>query len=291
MSGPAAPAQATSEPPPAFVGAGIATAPGPAPSRRRLVRVALPAASFVVVLAAWQILSSTGLVNPLFISSPYDIVRTGAEQLRLHTFWQDLAVSGSEFGIGYAIALAIAVPFGLVTGWYRRLSYFFDPWLNAFNSIPRLALLPLIVLWVGLGVSSKVVVVLIGAFFPIAVNTFYGVRTVDRRLLQVATCFHASQPQTFLTVVGPATVPFIFTGARIGVGRATAGVVVGEFYTATEGIAYRMFQAGSQLRTDLVLFYALVIAALSMAMFALAGWLERRVASWRTGATGGGRLR
>lgn len=272
---------------------GVERARSAAPSRRFLrgsgVERLLAVASFVVFLVGWEVLSRAKVVNPLFFSAPTRIVTAGYDEISAGSIWHDLLVSATEFGVGYFGAFAVAVPFGLLVASYRRVSYFFDPWLNALNSIPRLALLPLVVLWVGLGVWSKIVVVFLGAFFPIAVNTFHGVRTVDTRLLQVATTYSASQARIFRTVVFPATVPFIFAGAQVGVGRAIAGVVVGEFYTAQAGLAYRMFQAGSALKTDILLFYAVVIALLGLAMFRIVGLIERSVAHWRAASGRPGR--
>ena len=99
-----------------------------------------------------------------------------------------------RFVVGYLLAVVLAIPLGLIFGWYRRLSYMVDPWLNLFNSLPRIALIPLLVLWLGLGVESKIAVVFLGAFFSIIIPTVQGVRTVDRRFLDVAHSFGASQP-------------------------------------------------------------------------------------------------
>lgn len=248
------------------------------------LRFVLPLALFIVVLVAWQVASNLGAINPLFFSSPVDVVRAGVAQIPTAMFWLDVRTTAYEFAAGYFIALALAVPFGLVTGWYRRLSYIFDPWLNAFNSLPRLALLPLIVLWVGLGTESKVVVAALGAFFPMAFNTFHGVRVIEPKLLRVAEVYRTSQARIFTTIVVPSTVPFIIAGARIGVGRAMAGVVVGEYFTAQSGIAYRMFQAGQTLQTGLVVFYAIVLSIGTLLLFRLVTIAEKRFTHWRSGS-------
>lgn len=252
-------------------------------SRRGHLReeTVLPLVVLVVLLLVWEVVTAVGWLNPFFFSSPIRVLASGAGDVTEFDFWSDLAISTVEFGSGYILAIAVAIPFGLLTGWHTRLHYLFEPWLNGFNSLPRLALLPLIVLWVGLGIWSKIVVVFLGAFFPIAINAFHGVRTVDRNLVAVAESFGASRRRLFTTVVLPSTVPFISTGARVGVGRAMAGVIVGEFYTAEAGIAHRAFKAGHTLQIDQMLFAALVITIIALLAFRAVRALERRFTHWR----------
>ena len=179
------------------------------------------------------------------------------------------------------LALVLAVPFGLVTGWFRDLNYFFEPWLSAFNSMPRIALLPLVILWAGLGLASKVVIIFLGAFFPVAINTFLGVRTVDKNFVEVARTFGASRWKRITTVVLPSVLPFILVGMRIAVGRSVAGVVVAEFYTCNAGLGCMIFKAGQALQTDRLLFGALFMTILALVFFQLIATLERRVRAWR----------
>jgi ABC-type nitrate/sulfonate/bicarbonate transport system permease component len=192
-----------------------------------------------------------------------------------------VGVSGQEFLIGYVLALVLGVPFGLVTGWFRNLNYFFEPWLSAFNATPRIALLPLVILWAGLGLASKVVIIFLGAFFPVAINTFLGVRTVDRNFVEVATTFGASRWKRITTVVMPSVLPFILVGMRIAVGRSVAGVVVGEFYQSNAGLGNMIFKAGQALQTDRLLFGALFMTVLALVFFQLIATLEGRVRAWR----------
>lgn len=243
--------------------------------------VVLPLLTFVLVLVLWEAGSRLRWFNPFFFSSPTGVVAAGVEAVQSPDFWNDVWTSLTEFGLGYVLALFAGIAFGLVTGWYRRLALLVDPWLTGINATPRIALIPLIVLWLGLGLWSKVAVVFIGVFFPVALNTFHGVRTVDRNFFAVAQSFGASQRRLLLTIVLPATVPFIVTAARIGVGRGISGVVVAEFYNADAGLAHMIFQAGQQLRTDVVLFGTMVITLLAMGAFKLVASLENRVAQRR----------
>ncbi len=241
----------------------------------------LPLATFVALLAGWELGAQTGALETFFFSSPTRIIAAGWQEIQLPRFWNDVSVSGQEFLVGYLAAIAIAVPFGVVTGWYRSAHDFFDPWLSAFNATPRLALLPLVVLWVGLGMESKIVIVFLGVFFPVVINTFHGVRTVDANLVEVARSFGASGRRRLLTVVLPSVVPFALVGMRIGVGRAVGGVLVGEFYTSNAGLGNLVFRAGQTLQTDRLLFGALFITGLALLGFRAIGSLERRFGAWR----------
>ena len=236
----------------------------------------LPLVSFVLFLGCWELGGRLGLLDTFFFSSPPLIIAAGANEVLLPRFWNDVAVSSTEFMVGYLGAVIIAIPFGLITGWYRPLHYFFDPWLNAFNATPRIALLPLIVLWLGLGIWSKIAVIYLGVFFPLAINTFHGVRTVDRNLMDVTTSFGASSALRFQTLILPSVVPFVLVGLRIGVGRAIVGVLVGEFYSADAGLGKMIFKAGQTLQTDRLLFGALLITV----------WRCSRFGRWRSSSGG-----
>ena len=265
------------------------TAPRAIRSSRRGLRAAyaaresliLPLATFLALLAAWEIGAQTGALEVFFFSSPTRIFGAGVREVQLQRFWNDVSVSSQEFLVGYLSAVIIAVPLGIVTGWYRSAHDFFDPWLSAFNATPRLALLPLVVLWVGLGLESKIVIVFLGVFFPVVLNTFHGVRTVDANLIEVARSFGASPRRRLFTVVLPSVVPFALVGMRIGVGRGVGGVLVAEFYTSNAGLGNLVFRAGQTLQTDRLLFGALFITGLALIGFRAIGSLERRFGAWR----------
>jgi NitT/TauT family transport system permease protein len=241
----------------------------------------LPLASFVIVIVVWEVAARAGLINAFFFSSPTAIVGAGAENLGTPEFWNDTWVSTQEFVVGYIAGIAVALPFGLLTGWFRPLHYMFEPWLAAFNATPRLALLPLVVLWVGLGFWSKAVIVFLGVFFPVAINTFLGVRTVDRNLYDVALSFGASGYRRILSVVLPSVAPFALVGMKLGIGRAVSGVVVAEFFTSQDGLGNFVFRAGARLDTASLLFGAFFITALALGAFAGISALERRVKQWQ----------
>jgi ABC-type nitrate/sulfonate/bicarbonate transport system permease component len=238
-------------------------------------------ASFVVT---WQVLSNMGIVSPLFFSSPVGVFEAGAHEVQLARFWSDVQYSLTEVTVGFIASFILAVPLGLLIGWNRRLSYAADPWLNFINSIPRPALIPLVVLWVGLGIEMKTIIVFIGGFFSIILPTVEGVRTVDQQLLDVAHSFRASQRRLFTSVVIPATVPFIAAGVRLALGRLLIGVVVAEFYAQTQGIGVMIARAADTLDGGRLLFGVLLFTIMGMVTTEFAGRIERHFQRWRPSA-------
>ncbi len=244
-------------------------------------RAILGVLSFVGFFIFWEVGAAVGWVDTFFFASPSRIALAGIREVQVPRFWNDLRVSGLELFGGYAAAVVLGIPLGIVAGWYRRFNFFIDPWLNFMNALPRVALLPLIVLWVGIGIWSKVLVVFLGAFFTIVINTLYGVRTVDTRFLDVAHSFDASQRRIFLTVVLPGSVPFMLAGLRLGIGRALIGVIVGELYSANAGLGHMIALAGQTLQTDRLLFGVVLLTMMGVLLVELLRVVEKRFQRWR----------
>jgi NitT/TauT family transport system permease protein len=232
-------------------------------------------------MCLWEAAARLGWISSLFFASPSSIFWAGVEAVQTADFWNDCWVSAKEFGIGYLAGVAVGLPFGVLTGWFRRWQYLVDPWLNALNATPRIALLPLIVLWFGLGLASKVVVVFLGVFVSIAFNTFHGVRVVEQSLMAVPLSFGANQRKRVTSVVLPSVVPFALVGMRIGIGRGITGMIVGEYFTSRAGLGNFIFRAGERLQTDRLLFGSIVVTAFGLGAFWGIARLERRFRRWR----------
>jgi NitT/TauT family transport system permease protein len=242
----------------------------------------LGTAAVVLFLAVWELMGGVyQVVNPMFMSAPSLIGKAALQLFASGEIWNDLRVSGIEFFWGYTLSVVVAIPFGIAVGWYKRMSYIFDPFINAMNATPRVALLPLVIIWLGIGVLSKVGIIFLGAVFPIMINTRDGVKTTPYNLLNAARSFGASQWQIFRSVVLPSTVPFILTGLRLGVGRALIGVMVGELYAATAGIGFMITVAGATFQTDKVFVGVLIFAISGMIAMELLTKLEGRFSKWR----------
>ncbi len=235
-----------------------------------------------IFLIIWELTGNVfQWINPMFMSSPSLILKAAVEMFRSGEIYHDLYVSGIEFLGGYFLAAAVAIPFGILVGWYKRMSYVFDPFINAMNATPRVALLPLVIIWLGIGILSKVGIIFLGAVFSILINTRDGVKTTPLNLLNAARSFGASEWMVFKTVVLPSTVPFILTGLRLAVGRALVGVLVGELYAATAGIGFMITVAGATFQTDKVFVGVGIFALSGMIGMELLTKIERRFDRWR----------
>jgi NitT/TauT family transport system permease protein len=245
-------------------------------------RLLYGAAGIVVFLAAWELGSRAGVIDRAYFGRPTGIIQAGLVEIQTERFWGDLWASFSEFGIGYLFAIALGIPIGLAAGRFRRLQFALDPWLNFFNSLPRIALLPVLVIIFGVfGPASKIAVVFLGAFFSIVIPTMQGVRTTDRRFVDVARSFGANDWLLFRSVVIPSTVPFIITGLRLGIARALIGVVTAELYTQTEGIGVLIRRATELRQGDRALFGVLLFTVSGIIGVEVIRRLESRYQKWR----------
>jgi NitT/TauT family transport system permease protein len=242
----------------------------------------LGAAAVIIFLTIWELVGNTfQLINPMFMSAPSLIGKAAWQMFSSGEIYNDLYVSGIEFFWGYFLSIIVAIPFGIAIGWYKRFAYICDPFVNAMNATPRVALLPLVIIWLGIGILSKVGIIFLGAVFPLLINTRDGVKTTPANLLTAARSFGASEWQIFRSVVLPSTVPFILTGLRLAVGRALIGVMVGELYAATAGIGFMITVAGATFQTDKVFVGVLIFAITGMFMTDLIDRYERRFDKWR----------
>jgi len=238
--------------------------------------------SVAIFLTAWELVGNTlQLINPMFMSAPSLIWKAAVQLFATGEIWNDLRVSGIKFGWGYFLSVVVGVPFGIAIGWYKKFAYVCDPFVNAMNATPRVALLPLVIIWLGIGILSKVGIIFLGAVFPLLINTRDGVKTTPANLLTAARSFGASEWQIFKSVVIPSTVPFILTGLRLAIGRALIGVMVGELYAATAGIGFMITVAGATFQTDKVFVGVLIFAITGMIATEIVDRAERKFDKWR----------
>ena len=242
----------------------------------------LGTSAVVAFLTVWELIGSTfQLINPMFMSAPSLIWKAAVQMFASGEIYNDLYVSGLEFAWGYSLSVIVGIPFGIAIGWYRKMAYTFDPFVNAMNATPRVALLPLIIIWLGIGILSKIGIIFLGAVFPLMINTRDGLKPTPHNLLNAARSFGASEWQIFRSVVLPSTVPFILTGLRLAVGRALIGVMVGELYAATAGIGFMITVAGATFQTDKVFVGVLIFAITGMIATEVLDKLEHRFDKWR----------
>ena len=240
----------------------------------------LALASFVILLVMWEVLPSTGAINVFFTSSPSRIV-LAAQWLFQHGLWNDILVSLGEFMLGMVLAILLGIFVGFMIGWYGTLRAIVEPYVNMLNATPRVALFPLLILWLGIGIESKIAAVFLGAFFPIVISVMKGVKTVDPELIKCARSFGAKDRQVFTTLTLPACLPFIISGLQIGVGRGLVGVVIGEMLAAQAGVGHMMAQASATFQTDKVFVGLVLLTGFGFVLTEIIKQIEKRFDSWR----------
>jgi NitT/TauT family transport system permease protein len=248
---------------------------------RENFRAILGSIGVIIFLSLWEWLGTSGRVNPFFTSSPSRIFDAFLKLLAAGDLGHDMLVSGQEFLYGFALAILVGIPLGIAMGWYRTMEAIFDPFVNFFYATPRVALLPLLIIYLGIGINSKIAIVFLGAVFAILINTIVGVKNLDEALLKAARSFGANDMQIFLKIALPGSVPFILSGIRLGLGHALTGVVVGELYAATAGIGYLIAVAGNTFQTDKVFVGVIIIASVGMIFTTIFQRIEEHFQSWR----------
>ncbi len=242
----------------------------------------LGSGAVIIFLVIWELVGNVfQLINPMFMSAPSLIAKAAVDLFSSGEIYNDLYISGTELLGGYLLSAVVAIPFGIMVGWYKKMSFVFDPFINAMNATPRVALLPLVIIWLGIGILSKVGIIFLGAVFPIMINSRDGVKTTPHNLLSAARSFGASEWMIFKAVVLPSTVPFILSGLRQGLGRAIVGVMVGELYAATAGIGFMITVAGATFQTDKVFVGVLIFALAGMLGTEVLARIEKRFDKWR----------
>lgn len=249
-------------------------------SRRNQARITGTTA-VLVFLAIWQIVAAIRLVPALFLPGPTDIVEAAIEMSKHPLLLKDLQVSGTEFAVGYLLAAVTAIPLGLATGWYPGVRHATDPFINFLYATPRVVLLPLFIIWFGIGLESKIALCYLGAFFSIVIATSQGVRTLDSHLIKVARSFGSSDLHMFRTIALPGSVPFILTGLRLGIGHALIAVVVGELVAAQAGVGLRIAIAGATFQTAKVFAGVTLVATTGLLATAVLARLESNFDKWR----------
>jgi NitT/TauT family transport system permease protein len=252
----------------------------------RAWRLALPAAGIALALALWQLVSAMHWLGLWvdYISDPVDAASAGWEMTVSGELWTNAKGSLEAFAIGFALSAGIGIPLGLLMGWSRTVRQLLEPPLHALNATPRLALLPVIVVWLGIGVKSTVVVVFIDAVIPVIINGMAGVRDVDVKLVQVARSFGANRLELFRKILLPGSLPAIVTGVRLGIARGVLGVIVAQLYVSTVGIGHLIATYGQEFHVDQVVFLVVLVAVFAYMVNVGLRRVESRFDSWRGAA-------
>ncbi|HEY2916265.1 MAG TPA: ABC transporter permease [Candidatus Limnocylindrales bacterium] len=232
--------------------------------------------SLVVILALWQVF---GPAQPLFASYPSAIF-AAAVSITLPQILPAWGTTLVGFSVGLLIAIPLAIAIGVAMGRSRLIDTVLGPYVNALYVTPRIALIPLLVLWFGLEFQLRVAIVVLSAIFPMIVNTYTGMRHVDRNLLDVGRVFTATRRQRLRTIVLPGAMPYIFAGLRIGTARALGGIIVAEMTASLTGIGRRLVNYGTFFEIDKMFVAIISIGIFGLLLTRSLVVLQRRAAPW-----------
>jgi len=236
--------------------------------------------SVVGGLLLWELISRVLVANALFLAAPsqiavaiYDLAMTGE-------LWHHVGVSAAEFAVGYVIASVLGIALGLAMASSVTAKQALQPWVSGLYATPTIALAPLFILWFGIGIWSKVIVVISLVLFPVAINTEAGLRTTSERLIEMLRSFGASQRQIFFKVSLPSAVPFILAGLKLGIGRGLIAVVVAELFGSRAGLGRLISQSADAFNMPELFAGVVVLAVAGIVLTAGFGWLEKRLVPW-----------
>ena len=261
-----------------------AQTPPAAKPRRPLPSWVITVASLVVLLGAWEIFGRD--VNPVFGSYPSAIAEAGWQLARTGKLWAALSDSLRPFLVGYGLAILIGVPVGLVTGRFRTVEAAIGIYITAGYAMPLVALVPLLVLWLGLGFAVKVAVIFLMSVFPICINTWVGVTAVPKTLIEVGKSFVAPDTVILRRIVLPATLPYIMAGIRLAVGRAVVAMVIAEFFTSISGLGAIIITSANNFDTATMFVPIVILMVMAIGLTYLIGAVERWVAPWQAEIAG-----
>ncbi|WP_330255288.1 ABC transporter permease [Nocardia sp. NBC_00565] len=245
-------------------------------------RIFKPAIAFALLLAIWEIAPRIGLVDEVFLP-PFSVVAQAFVNLvQSGQMWEHVSTSLTRSASGFSLALVVAIPIGIGIAWYKPVADFLNPILEFFRNTAALALLPVFILILGIGETSKVAVVLYASFFPILLNTITGVRTVDPLLIKSAVSLGFSPLRLFQKVILPAAVPSIFTGVRMAAASSILVLIAAEMVGARAGLGYLITAAQQNFQIPNMYAGILAISILGLTFNGLLVALERRLSRWRT---------
>jgi len=252
--------------------------------RRGVPRWAVTVTTLVLLLAFWEYFGRD--INPIFGSYPSAIFAAFIELVRNGKLGAALLQSVRPFVVGYGAAIVIGVPLGLIIGRFWVAEAALGILVTGGYAMPLVALVPLLVLWFGLGFTVKAAVIFLMSVFPVCINTWLGVKSVPKTLIDVGKSLVASDAVILRRIVLPATLPYIIAGIRLAVGRAVVGMVIAEFFTTINGLGAIIITAANNFDTATMFVPIIVLMVLAVGLNALIGWFERIVAPWQAEIAG-----
>jgi ABC-type nitrate/sulfonate/bicarbonate transport system permease component len=244
----------------------------------------ISALSVICAIGLWEYFGKE--VDPIFASYPSAIVEAFVDLVRNGVLLKAFLQSMKALAAGYCLAAVVGVTLGLILGRYRLAESGLGIYIYGLDSTPLIALIPLFILWLGLGFSVKVLIIFLLAVTPIVMNTWAGVKSVPRTLIELGDAFVASDTAIMRKIILPATLPYIMTGLRLAVGRSIISMVVAEFFTSISGLGGLILKSGESLNTAQMFVPVILLTVLGLCLTNLVSWLEHKVAPWQKETTG-----
>jgi ABC-type nitrate/sulfonate/bicarbonate transport system permease component len=236
--------------------------------------------SFVVVISLWEYFGRR--INPILFTYPSAVAQAFVSLVASGELQSYMTSSLLVLTYASILSIVVGVLLGVIMGRYAIVEWAADVYVSALYSTPMVAVVPLIVLWFGFKIPAKVVIVFSFMVFPVLLNTFEGVKNVDRNLQEVARSFCSNESQLWRHLIIPSAVPFIVAGIRLAIGRGLVGMIVAEFYTSVTGLGYMIVRYANALETDKLFVPIVVVMLLGVGLMSLAKWIEGRIAPWRS---------
>jgi NitT/TauT family transport system permease protein len=248
---------------------------------RRRQHPLLRVAALGGLVLVWELTARTGWVPALFLPSPLGVLAEARDMAVSGELWTHLAASVQRLLLGFAVGGTLGVAVGVTVGFFSVAEAVGTPLIAATFPIPKIALLPLLILWLGLGEPSKIAVIALGVFFPMAINTYTGVRAADPVLVRAAVAFGARRLSVIRKVVLPSALPMIFAGLRLGAGTALLLLVAAEMIAVESGIGFLVLHAGNLMATTKLMVGIVVLSLLGIVSHWVLNRLERLAIPWR----------
>jgi NitT/TauT family transport system permease protein len=247
--------------------------------RNNLEAWAIRLASICAVFGSWEYFGRQ--VDPLFASYPTAIAQSAVRLIQNGELIEALQTSLTTLVISFSLGTFVGLTLGMLIGRYRRLEWATDWIISALYSTPKVAILPLVILWLGLGAPSKIFLVTMTVIFPILINTIAGVRNVPPHLIDVGNAFAAKEQHIFIKIILPSAVPYMIAGVRLSVGKAVIALVVAEFFTAISGLGFLITKYGNMFDTAAMFVPIFILMFMGVTLQAGAKAIEKRLAQWR----------
>ncbi|HYA28174.1 MAG TPA: ABC transporter permease [Acidobacteriota bacterium] len=249
---------------------------------RNLAPVLLRVGSVLAGLLLWHYIANVVIDDAALLVSPVVVV-TKAYEMMVTTgeLYPHLLASAQIFFWGFLLAILVGVPLGFAMALSPLVRDYVNPWMTTFYTAPRIAFAPVLLLWFGIGAGSKIAIVFLGCVFPILINSYYGMRVVNREYVELARSFRLTRWALFGKILLPASIPFILAGIRLAIGRGLTGVAIAEWFGATEGLGYLVFFAGQTLNVPTLFVGVAAFAVLGIIGFEVVRRVEALVTPWR----------